>query len=136
MLIVDAGPLFASAWQGERDHERCAHLLQTHPPPLQVPALAAAEAAYLMGARLGATAELALARAFASGELSMEPVHPADWDRIVTLMEQYVDMPLGMADASLIASAERLGAHEIATLDRRHFSAVRPKHVETFTLLP
>src|SRR5215831_8065519 len=125
MLIVDAGPLFASAWQGERDHERCAHLLQTYPPPLQVPALAAAEAAYLIGARLGATAELAL-----------EPIHPADWDRIVTLMEQYVGVPLGMADASLIASAERLGTHEIATLDRRHFGAVRPRHAETFALLP
>jgi predicted nucleic acid-binding protein len=58
------------------------------------------------------------------------PVFASVW------MEQYVDMPLGMADASLIASAERLGAHEIATLDRRHFGAVRPEHVESFTLLP
>lgn len=32
--------------------------------------------------------------------------------------------------------AERFGAHEIATLDRRHFTAVRPSHVEAFTLLP
>jgi hypothetical protein len=25
---------------------------------------------------------------------------------------------------------------ELATIDRRHFSVVRPRHVEAFTLLP
>lgn len=37
---------------------------------------------------------------------------------------------------ALIAAAERLGASEVATLDRRHFTVVRPSHVEAFTLLP
>ena len=36
----------------------------------------------------------------------------------------------------MVAVAERLGAEEIATLDRRHFSAVRPAHVPAFTVLP
>jgi uncharacterized protein len=40
------------------------------------------------------------------------------------------------ASASLIAIAERLGIDTIATLDRRHFTVVRPAHVEAFTLLP
>jgi hypothetical protein len=44
--------------------------------------------------------------------------------------------PGGTADASVIAVAERLGVIEIATIDRRHFTVVRPRHVETFTLLP
>ena len=95
-----------------------------------------AEAAYAIGRRLGAKAEAAFGRAFADGELFAEPVDPADWDRIVELMERYVDLPLGMADASLIALAERMGATEIATLDHRHFTVVRPDHVEHFTLLP
>ncbi|MDQ2738090.1 MAG: VapC toxin family PIN domain ribonuclease, partial [Actinomycetota bacterium] len=45
-------------------------------------------------------------------------------------------LPLGAVDATVIAVAERLGITEIATLDRRHFSVVRPAHVEAFTLLP
>jgi len=45
-------------------------------------------------------------------------------------------MHLGTTDASVIALAERLEITEIATLDRRHFTAVRPRHVEAFTLLP
>lgn len=40
------------------------------------------------------------------------------------------------ADASVVAIAEEIGAREIATLDRRDFSVVRPQHVDAFTLLP
>jgi phosphopantothenoylcysteine decarboxylase / phosphopantothenate---cysteine ligase len=40
------------------------------------------------------------------------------------------------ADAVVVAVAERHGAATIATLDRRHFSVVRPSHVSALTLLP
>jgi predicted nucleic acid-binding protein len=136
MLIVDAGPLIAVADASDQYHPRCAQLLSQAAQPLPVPILAAAEAAYMIGRRAGPKGEQAFARAFVGGELCLEPVEPSDWDRIAELMEQYVDLPLGIADASVVALAERLGATEIATLDRRHFSAVRPRHVESFTLLP
>lgn len=45
-------------------------------------------------------------------------------------------MPLGAVDASVVAVAEWLGLAEIATVDRRHFSVVRPRHLDAFTLLP
>jgi hypothetical protein len=37
---------------------------------------------------------------------------------------------------SVVAIAERLDVREIATIDRRPFSVVRPRHVDAFTLLP
>jgi predicted nucleic acid-binding protein len=43
---------------------------------------------------------------------------------------------LGGTDACVVATAERLGASEIATIDQRHFSVVRPSHIQAFTLLP
>ena len=52
------------------------------------------------------------------------------------LVETYVDMPLGGADASVVAIAERLGETTIATLDRRHFGVVRPAHATAFELVP
>ena len=61
---------------------------------------------------------------------------PTDYSRMAELVEQYDDLPLGTTDASVIALAERLGTTEIAALDRRHFTAVRPRHVEAFSLLP
>lgn len=60
----------------------------------------------------------------------------ADVDRMAELAERYADLGLGGTDASVVAIAERLGIDKIATLDRRHFSVVRPRHVEAFTLLP
>lgn len=59
-----------------------------------------------------------------------------DWDRIAELVDTYADLHLGGVDASLVAVAERLVATDVATLDRRHFSVVRPRHVQAFNLLP
>jgi hypothetical protein len=52
------------------------------------------------------------------------------------LVEIYGDFPLGTTDASVIAVAERLNITEVATLDHRHFAAVRPAHCDAFSLLP
>jgi predicted nucleic acid-binding protein len=45
-------------------------------------------------------------------------------------------LPLGTVDASVVTTAERLGLAQIATVARRHFSIVGPRHIEAFTLLP
>jgi uncharacterized protein len=136
VLIVDAGPLYAAAARRDIHHERCVALLASSPRPVLVPALAITEVSYLLADRIGEHAELAFARALAGGELVAEPVIDSDWTRISELMEQYLDLPLGMVDASVVALAERRNVSVIATLDRRHFHVVRPRHVEAFTLVP
>lgn len=59
-----------------------------------------------------------------------------DWLRIAELVARYRNLPLGTVDASVVATAERLGIREVATVDRRHLTVVRPQHVEAFTLVP
>jgi uncharacterized protein len=135
-LIVDAGPLYALLDRRDAWHTASVRLLETHPGPLLVPALVIAEVAHLAERRLGPRAELLLAQDFAEGLFTVEPVHPGDWLRIAELTARYVDLPLGLVDSSVIACAERLGAGEVATVDRKHFGAVRPAHVPAFTLLP
>jgi uncharacterized protein len=136
VLIVDTGPLYAAAATGDNDHKRCVELLTNAEGPLLVPELVVCEVAYLLSDRIGAHAELAFARALAAGELIAEPVDAHEWGRVTELVERYEDLPLGMADASLVALAERYGATEIASLDHRHLAVVKPKHTERFTLLP
>jgi uncharacterized protein len=136
VLVVDAGPLYAAADRGDRHHQACVAVLRDAADPVVVPALVVTEVAYLLGDRLGARAEARFARSLGRGELLVECPTPADWGRISELCETYADLPLGVVDASVIAAAERLGASDIATLDRRHFPAVRPAHREAFTLLP
>lgn len=80
---------------------------------------------YLIGTRLGADAEVRFLGDLAAGNLLTEHVHAGDWMRIAELVAQYRDLPLGTADASVIAAAERLGISDIATLDRRRFTVVR-----------
>lgn len=43
---------------------------------------------------------------------------------------------LGVVDAAVIAMAERLNVATVATLNRRDFAVVRPRHVKALTLLP
>ena len=117
-------------------HTECLDLLESHPGPLLVPELVVTEVVYLLGSRLGADAEVRFLGDFAAGNLTAEPVAARDWLRIAELVSTYRDLPLGTVDASVFAAAERLGVREVATLDRRHFTVVRPDHHETLTLLP
>ena len=48
----------------------------------------------------------------------------------------YVDTPLCLVDACVVAAAERLDIVSVLTVDRRHFSIVRPRHVPSLKLLP
>jgi hypothetical protein len=135
-LIVDAGPLYAYVDASDVDHEACRQLLETHPGPLVAPILAIGEAAYLLGRRLGPVGEVSFLGDLVEGTFAVEPVRSADWLRISGLVARYRDFPLGTVDASLVAAAERLGITRVATLDRRHFSVVRPNHVDAFELMP
>jgi predicted nucleic acid-binding protein len=126
----------AAADDADPDHERCQQLLEGHPGPLITTALVVAESGWLIDRQLGPAAEARFYRSIADGDLTVEALTAADWLRIAELVDRYSDLRLGGVDASLVAVAERLGVDELATLDRRHFSVVRPSHVDVFTLLP
>ena len=136
MLIVDTGPLVAAADRTDRHHHSCLELLETAPGPLTTTAMVVAEAVYLLTRELGPRAEPAFYDAIINGTITVEPLIAADWQRIRDLVDRYQNLPLGGTDASLIAVAERLGATRIATLDRAHFSIVRPTHCDAFELSP
>jgi hypothetical protein len=136
VLIVDTGPLIATADQSDPDHEACQALLESAPGPLVTTGLVIAEAAFLIARQCGPTGEAALLADVIEGRLVVEALTIADWERARELIERYADLPLGAADASVVTIAERHGAVEVATLDHRHFQVVRPSHVDAFTLLP
>lgn len=106
------------------------------PGALFVPVLVISEVAHFVARRIGTDAELQFLGDIADGSLEPMAVDAQDWPRIVELTWRYRDLPLGTVDASVIALAERLKITQIATLDHRHFSVVRPAHVDAFELLP
>ena len=101
-----------------------------------MPILVVTEVAYLLGTRVGPNTEVRFLGDLAAGELVTEQVAPGDLLRIAELVAAYRNLPLGTVDASIVAACERVGARSIATLDRRHFSVVRPVHISGFDLLP
>jgi predicted nucleic acid-binding protein len=98
--------------------------------------LIVAEADHLVGARGGPVALSALRADLVAGAYLIE-WWPQAIGAAVRVAERYADTALGLADASLVVLAERLETVSIATLDDRHFRAVRPLAAgDAFRLLP
>jgi uncharacterized protein len=128
--------LYAYVDADDAHHEAALEMLETHPGPLVVPTLVVTEVVYLIATRLGPEAEIRFLGDLAGGAMVVEPVAARDWLRIAELVGRYRGLPLGTVDASVVTAAERLGITDVATVDRRHFTVVRPAHVAAFTLLP
>lgn len=136
MIICDTGPLVAVLNKADASHAVCLNLLEEHPGPLVLPSPVLTEVCYFLETRVGPAAEAQFLRSIVTGELELIEMTSVDLDRMAELVTTYADFPLGAVDASVIALAERFSVQEIATLDRRHFNVVRPKHVNALTLLP
>ena len=136
MIVVDTGPIVALINDRDDHHDRCRDFLAHHPGPLLVPTTVFTEVCMLIGRRRGTRAELAFLTDVRTGLFTLLETASADLERTADLVATYADLPLGTVDASVAALAERLGLPAAATLDHRHFSVVRPRHVRAFTLLP
>ncbi|GAB95500.1 hypothetical protein BJY21_002512 [Kineosphaera limosa] len=139
MILVDTGALVAAAITNQPEHRECVDLftsLRLAGRTMIVPPTVVAETGFLLEKNGGVRAESAFIRALARRDFVGGQFDDEDYERIAELVDQYADLPLGTTDASIIALAERLGLREVATLDRRHFTVVRPRHIDAFTLLP
>ncbi len=133
LAIVDTGPLLATVNRADPDHLACLAVLESSTLDFLIPALCVAEATYLVGRRHGPSVEASFLRGLEG--FDVQAPRPEDWLRIAELVETYADLPLGGTDASVVALAERHEADAILTLDRRHFTVVRPRHGD-IRLLP
>jgi len=135
-LIVDTGPLYAAMDRKDRAHKACATLLEESVEPLVVPSAVVVELDWLAASRLGPQAFDLFLESVVEGAVIVEDLVAEDYRRVRELCMRYADLPLGYVDATVVAVAERLGEKRIATLDRRHFGIVKPRHVRSFQLLP
>lgn len=136
MIVVDTGVLLGAADADDQDHDRCSAVLRDHKGELQVPAPVVVETAWQVETNLGPSSEARFLRLVTTGELKVIELSLDDYRRCVELIETYTDMSLGLVDASVITIAERLAVTTLATLNRRDFTVVRPRHVEAFELIP
>jgi uncharacterized protein len=136
MIVVDTGPLYAAADTSDSHHQECVSAFEEATDQLVVPVSVVIETCFLIERHLGPLAEAAFISSLGPSGLIVESLGEVDFERMAALVTTYADLPLGAVDASVIALAERLGVSVVLTIDRRHFSVVRPRHIEAFTLLP
>ena len=136
MIVFDTSVVYALVDAGDHAHATCAAWYETVHEDIATTPLVVAEADFLVAARAGAPALQAFRRDLADGAYSVEWWADALSESVI-VAEQYVGLGVGLVDASLVALAARLETVKIATLDERHFRAMRPlSGGSTFRLLP
>ena len=135
-LVADSGALYALYDAGDAQHSAVRLVIEKEPGRIFVPMAILAEVDYLLREFLGVSAELDFLESVARGAFSLEALTPTDLERCRQLIAKYRDLDLGLADAAIVATAERFGIQRILTLDERDFRVVRPKSGKPFLLLP
>ena len=135
-IIADSGGIFALYDRKDRHHAAVRRVLDQERSLVVIPAAVLGELDYLLRQHLGIQAEIDFIESIMSGSFTLESLMPEDVARCHELVTAYQDLDLGLADAAVIATAERLNIDRILTVDERDFRAVRPKGGRSFLLLP
>lgn len=135
-LVLDTGPLLAALDTADPDHLECAALITDAREDLAIPALVLGELDYWCHERLSAEVWTLFLEDVLAGAYVVHPPTIADLQRCLDIQRKYAGLAVGVVDASVLALVERLGEAKLATLDQRHFRALRPLSGGTLRLLP
>ncbi len=120
----------------DANHRSAREWMQTIEEELSTTPLIVAELDYLVARQGGPEAARVLRENFESGAYQVEWWATAIHET-VALAKRHESIELGLADASLVVLAARLQTIDIATLDERHFRALKPPSGgKGFRLLP
>lgn len=127
MIVVDTGAMLALLDASEDHHGVVRELYDDDPDAWLLPAAIVPEVDYLVAAHLGARAQTAFLADLAEGAFAIDWGRDEDIAAAQRIHARYRSLRLGFVDGMVIATAERLKARAIATLDVRHFAAVSIK---------
>lgn len=132
MVIADTGFWLALANRKDRHHALADQCLRHLGEPLITTWPVMAETCHLLLSRLGVASQRSFVDSFAAGAFEVFDLSREHALRISTLMESYADLPMDLADASLVLLAEELGHGRILSTDGRDFGAYRWKRHKPF----
>ena len=135
-ILLDASIVLAAADRADLNHAAALAWFGRADEPLLLGALTLAELDVLLQRELGVAATVALVQSITGGAIRLVSPSGTDLARAVELLEAAAEHRPRLADALLVAGAERLGVHRIATFDRRPIAVFRPRHVRAFDLEP
>jgi predicted nucleic acid-binding protein len=128
--------LYALFDQRDKHHKALRDVVMAESGAILVPVAIVAELDYLLRTRLGQQAEERFLDGLMQGSFTLHPFTLEDAAECKRILVRYRGLDLGLADASVIAAAERTGVRRILTVDTRDFRAVQSNRGEPFELLP
>lgn len=135
-LVADSGAVYALYDRDDNHHKAVKAVVNREFGPLLVPMAILAEIDYLLRTRLGTLATQRFVEGVVKGIFSLEPFTLADAQYCQRMLTRYAELDLGLADAAVIATAERLHIFQILTVDEGDFRAVQTQRGNAFKLLP
>ncbi|MDQ3607326.1 MAG: PIN domain-containing protein [Actinomycetota bacterium] len=134
-VVLDTSVVVAFMVEDEPDHEAVTTWIEALDDDLVTTPLALAEMDHVMLKRAGRFAVVRLWQDFDTGAYQVRWWADALRETLkIARVEGHLG--IGLADASLVALAERLGTLHIATLDHRHFRRLAARDGEPFVVLP
>jgi predicted nucleic acid-binding protein len=136
MNLVDTGPLIALIDRGQQEaHRRCVEALKTLSGELLTTWTCFTEAMYFLYELRGWSGQKALWNFRERGALLLHTTSSQEADRMQTLIARYQNVPMDLADASLVAAAESTGLRLVFTLDS-DFRIYRDHGQNAFSIVP
>lgn len=127
MIVADTGAVIGLIDADDLHHRELKRVFESDPDRWVLPGAVLPEVDYLLMHHVGEKAEEAFVYDLAEGNYRVAWGDDADLERAHEICRKHADLRLGLVDATVMAIAERLKAGAIATLDLRHFAAVRIK---------
>lgn len=132
MIIADSGFWVALANRHDSNHARAKTAYQNLSEELITTWPVMTETCHLLVQRVGPHAQLAFLRSWIKGTFEIYEISADLDERIVSLITKYANLPMDLADASLVLLAEHLGHGRILSTDSRDFKTYRWKNRKPF----
>jgi predicted nucleic acid-binding protein len=132
MIIADAGFWIALGDKNDKHHRKANDTAKTLDEKLITSFPVMTEVCHILLKRQGVEAQLRFMQMYQLGAFEVFEIKDRHKGRIVELMRQYADLPMDLADASLVLLAEDLGHGRILSTDKRDFHTYRWKNTRPF----
>ena len=135
-ILLDPSAVLAAADAADLNHQAAVAWFERVDEPLLLGALGLGELDLLLQRELGVAATRAVVASLVAGAIRLVPPTTDDLARAVELMTEAAEHRPRLADALLVATAERLSIRRVASFDRRPLAVFSPRHSRTLDFEP
>ena len=113
--LIDAGPMIALFDKSDKYHKQVVKFLSGYEGELVTTWPVVTEVSHMLDFNI--KTQIDFLKWLDLGAVSIYQTLSGDIKRIITLSEKYMDVPMDLADSSLIVASEKLGIKDILTID-------------------